>query len=183
MLERLFNRSGKRPEWRGFKSKYPKATKATIVATVFLLAGVLFASEWTRLNNASHELTPEEKTAAETAYFNRIKEKNPAYDPALKDDAVELGWRICVKLETGGTATSVLAQISQPNPMPSPTEGETEKDPADHAPATPKELQFWIDLEIAAVEELCPAMSSKIEGWPGNIEEELKPPSKDKNDT
>lgn len=147
-------------------SIWDKKTKKTMIVTfVFLAAGLLFSWEFGQINGKNSENKTGISAAQETKFWNQLKFLNPGYPVTLRQETLEMGKRICAKLEAGWDPTRVLSYISQ----------DSAKEDQKKMPTPAAQVLFWIGLEETAAEHLCPQQAKKLDGWMKNLEP--KPPT------
>lgn len=143
-----------RINWAASASPSKWTRKSTIVATVFMLTGLLVA--WQVGNIGGHvKDSPPRSEAGEKAYIAAIAKEYPSYPESKRAELIEMGNRVCNRLEQNWEPERILAMLSQPSGWEDPTPwGLTES-----------ELDFWAALERAAGEHICPAQAPKVKDF------------------
>lgn len=139
--------------------------RTVLISTAFLLCGVLLSWQLGKIMGREvADERPADASSREAALWSDIQFLAPGYPSDLRDEVVEMGWRVCDKFSAGWDPTRVLSLISQPdNSTSSPQVSNS----------SPSEVRFWIGVEQSAVHRLCPQYEEKIAGWPQDVAREV----------
>lgn len=133
-------------------------TRSVAVAFAFLALGILISWQWQRTVGKLETDVITDRPQREAAYWSQIEFLNPDLDPALKDDAIEMGWRVCAKMSAGWSQEQTLAYISQEQSKWNTSEDKE----ARKKPMLTGQLVFWSSLQDAAGRTLCPEYQEKV---------------------